>query len=1658
MKKHTRLLSLLLALSLLLTSVFTTTVFASEGDGETTNDSTTEKVVGSYTAPLGSWIPSDGGIKFAVWATEADFLAGNAPVKFSLNNVISEEYVGGRDTEKKTFYVHLFADCEIYQPGSDGKAAQLYTGKNHSVVINLAGFELTVPMGVRIGNSSGVTTTATFTVKNGTFKHTGGQIQTRRQSVLKYDNVVYNYTGGQMVYDEAAKLIEFKDCVVNILSAAGNNFELSVVNDNSFTNELRFINTDVIQTEAPIAPLVRISTSHGADAKLAYRVFFDKDSSVVRPGNMHLIGLNSSNPDRTTAFPVFQVNQEVVFEAGFRMSNNNIIDEYLYTYVNKSSGKALYDQKTVPTAAGYSLLNVSFVDGDQAADVYETVDDDGIITFNKTPDGSLAWTPEGDTSGVDYTGMTFAMWKSEMDYLLGEPPFAFETSTTMLTKVVAASNAQGTSYQNTDLIPGYVRLYADVENKQSRNGQIYIGTNQSLVIDLGGHTLNDKGGFRLTGSAESSLTIKNGTWNLSTYARVMGTGADYSLVFEDLTVKVASNYDFLDAVAADYVRFTDCAVTIENGKAIKLDGTRIDVGTARSTLLLEGTSIAYTTTDPAGSLFVITENVNTDALWDIVIDKESSVSGAASLITLSELYKSGLYTFVALQTVKIENGFLYNGSDAAINVYTFLAYDASTGAAKEAEIKNSDDTLCTITYVASLDEPVDEVDPNPDPAPEGGTTPSPDPGTGTDPTPKPEPEPDPVYPTDKGQYTAPDGAWTPDEAHKGITYGTWASEDDFLAGQPPKTWSTDINLDTTVVGVKDSNGLEYADPTYVPGYVHLFADLENKTAQVVSGHEQKIVINLAGHKIDDTKGFRVGGSSSTHVNASMTIKNGFWNYLSGQIQLRYDVEFIVDNVVFDSSHTQIFYWASADFVTFRNCQFILRKDTHFGLAASYAQYGAPRSTLNFENTEIICVVPITRLFEAATSNYGVTCWDIRFDKDCSIVGKVNELILIDEKFIGGTIYKAQIQNIYFELGFSCTDTSILNGVALYRTTDNMGGEVPNTHIKSSTEVGSIFYSALVLPGTTTPAKGELYAVSDGKITSLVDSIEGKELAYVILVEGARFKIAKIADPDENGATKITCTELQSIPEGATIVFLADLTYDPTGSTAGQGRIHGLNRNIVFDLDGHTFAFDVRLQLEKSFTFMNGKISCENATTIPFYGSAKDETFTFINTDIVFAVAEGSDVYYLFEVVNGDVVMNGGSISAEYRVAFRFINGTENLLSLDGVRIVASYVIDKTYSEGMNLKVNVNNCNVEADCFFRLLGSFASANGDKAEIVIKNSAIIGELVKADAVTAHAITVTVYDTYFSVTPTVPTAAGSLVIPRGQKLMMVEGADLPIAIKTLGAVIKANITLESVFGIQFFIPKDTTITSITIGGVTYNVSELTNTVVYDGVEYLLVTVEDILPSNAAEVIDIVIVYTEGELVNTLASGYSVLDYVKTVLSSDISFYVKEMLVAATEYIAASYQYSAKTNIELDALRQSVTYLANLKENATAEDDDTSMSAVESAFKGAALDLGATNRIRFNLNEAFSGTVSLGGTTYEVVSGKVGELTYIDLELAAYEMYNTVIEVTVGGATGTYSLAKYTYNTMNNDGATDLAKALVSAFYTYTKYANVYYSVVNN
>ena len=110
---------------------------------------------------------------------------------------------------------------------------------------------------------------------------------------------------------------------------------------------------------------------------------------------------------------------------------------------------------------------------------------------------------------------------------------------------------------------------------------------------------------------------------------------------------------------------------------------------------------------------------------------------------------------------------------------------------------------------------------------------------------------------------------------------------------------------------------------------------------------------------------------------------------------------------------------------------------------------------------------------------------------------------------------------------------------------------------------------------------------------------------------------------------------------------------------------------------------------------------------------------------------------------------------------------------------------------------------------------------------------------------------------------------------------------------------------------------------------------------------------------------------------------------------------------------------------------------------------SAISDAFTGAQLNLQDSPKYRFNLNENYTGSVSINGKTYEVVNGLCDGIGYIEITVKAFNLLEPVTLVSANGVAVEYSLSNYYHYHAIEHGA---FANLLNALYAYCETARIY------
>ena len=255
-----------------------------------------------------------------------------------------------------------------------------------------------------------------------------------------------------------------------------------------------------------------------------------------------------------------------------------------------------------------------------------------------------------------------------------------------------------------------------------------------------------------------------------------------------------------------------------------------------------------------------------------------------------------------------------------------------------------------------------------------------------------------------GSYEAPVGVWIPTAEYDGITYAAWSTEDDYLSGAAPVKWYSDTNISREGFGATDDNGTFYADPNFIPGYIHIFSDVTINTKQLVVGHEQKLILNLGGNTVTATKGFRVGGNYAYHPEASLTVKCGTLDLAAGQIQPRGGSTLVFENAVLRTSAVNVVYGAQSRLIHFKDSELIVTSGADFRLSTNFAGQGDGEMSIVFEDSDVIYTnKPKTSVFEFYESHIGSSKWKISFDKDSALIGAITEFVTLREGYVNETV-------------------------------------------------------------------------------------------------------------------------------------------------------------------------------------------------------------------------------------------------------------------------------------------------------------------------------------------------------------------------------------------------------------------------------------------------------------------------------------------------------------------------------------------------------------------------------------------------------------------------------------------------------------------------------
>ncbi len=1534
-----------------------------------------EAPAGSYTQPKGTFVPTDVNVTYAAWANEKSFLDGNAPLKQFTSTTLLNTDIAGYG------YIHVYRDLE----SSD----KIYPTVN--LVINLGGKSITTPTGNKIENG------LTLTIKNGTwFNGTGnpnetGQIQIRPNCSHIIENVHLINRGQWVGYGTKSNLFLFKDSKLEI-NGQNSYFHLVANDVSDVVSELKFINTDIIVggSISKDEGLFSIKKSAGT-AK--WKITLDRNSTLQGKVD-NWVSCSES------AGQAFRYQQQIFIEEGFTCSadakptftyiKTTLNSDNQTTTTNNSApaNDAILKMSVVYPGTEYALLGeLTYTD---IGGMYTLTVPDGAIDapvgYYITPEG--AWTPKG-------TGVTYAIWDKESDYLAGKAPRAQFTSTTLDCEALKAG--------------GYVHLFASV----TANDKVLSPGGVMLTVNLAGHTLTANNGFG-TDYSSFGLTVCNGI----VYNGGQTNLKDGNVLFDNLHI-YQNKYDLSWGAVADTWTYRDCILEINSHDSYYLLGG--NELSQNSCLKFENTDIKVNgSISSQFGLFAITPEYRGIYNYTIIFDGKSSIIGNVPVL-VSCLGEDG--KFAGVQTVIIEEGF--TASQGAVPNFKYIKAPMRDYTAGTESVLDANDTLCNMFVSAR-----GEVTPT---QKEYSFVKNGELYTLTLATDEPDEPDEPVNP----------GAWAP---AANTTYAVWPSLEAFERGDAPTAEYTGnisvANLKSAGVGyVQVYKNIASADWWHIETGDKIIIDLGGTTFTSTHGIEiyggTELTIQNGNLNHEDGQIYFNTVSKMTYRNLVINVTYGQTiTYGYGCTELVYDgctVTLNKSNNYFQLGSTSN---SSPCSLKIFGTQFIVNtnlSDYFF----KFSENGYDNIDANWEIiidgassiTGTGSMPGLVGLYEYYAYNGGD-----RYGKfENTQVIRIGEGFKISKNLVASVAVYTVIE-VDYEASSAAHSAIFKNASTLLANDDRC-----KIYIGDTLASGAPLYA-------NPDASSELYSFSY--------SMDKENVSwYRVNAEG--LYVGTRAKKNANGVAEFSAQDFNTFNKGETIYFAQDVITVDKIETSNKNRTDitfdlGGNKLII---EGGRITFALysaqTLQYEYlSYTFKNGTIDANIKQS--FYGSGhKDAVFTFDNITLNYNYDGGESNARLLDVYAGTFVIKNSTVNATQGCATFFQLGNNyHAVKIENSTINAQYAIGMYQNAQMRLdydnfyiKNSVLNCEVAV---------LLVENDASTQDSFMNLDIVGSKINAPAVLyvdsnapLGKANVRLSDCYLTNAPKISfsntigdnTAQFAVIANTKERVMQVEGVEAYSYYVGKAPIedgdFEANLTLFTDFNLNFF-AKPGVITAVYMNGSPMTAQE------YMGLNKYSVT--GIAPNAAAEAIEFTVWVVKDGVTYKVPLTYSVYEYAKQVINDAALSSSHQLVLSAVKYIQAAYEYCGKAVPEFDSNGVSI-----VPQDTTAE----AVTSLTAAVRSVQLNLKESAYIRFNLKSEYTGTLKINGVSYNVKAGLVGELDYVEVKIRASALTDSII-VEADGVPVKYDLKNY----RNSEKvlADENLGNLVDALYTYGYYAKQY------
>ena len=907
-----------------------------------------------------------------------------------------------------------------------------------------------------------------------------------------------------------------------------------------------------------------------------------------------------------------------------------------------------------------------------------------------------------------------------------------------------------------------------------------------------------------------------------------------------------------------------------------------------------------------------------------------------------------------------------------------------------------------------------------------------------------------------------------------IAWAAWTDEAAYTNGDAPKYWFQNADEAATGTDGGYSTYIYVVDNTVK--YYHVFAE------ELAFGS----AINAAGATTVKTSTTVNFGSQEVKLSGDFTMQSGSVVFKNGTLntasyRFRPGDSGCNNYHVFENLHiiigyTHLSYGGNFAQWKFVDCDIDVTQPSN-GTAGvfHFDSYVMNKTTAGyrqivFEGTDINVTGAMTNkgLFEVWAREGNETNFTVLFDKDSSINGKVDRFVTLC-KMSSAATFSSPLK-FYFEEGFEISADALssikTNGyferVGHSTATSTKGGDYKFWTQDGDENDASLVHMYLVNKGESTDTDyrnwtktpfADVYPISDAGVYTLAP-YSADELNYKIWASEADKNNA----PLYVGIGNLTVNTF-ALP-GATTNCYVELQKDTdflNGTADSQADVGSSGRTIVIDLNDKTLAIQNRIfKVGGSFEFKNGNVvaaypngfQMQAASGAKFYMTEVDYSATILGyfSTLSELVVKDSKL-----TLTGALPISFASHAANIEANVKFINTdiictSKDLSALAYDRTGCNYQNNSAIvSFFMNAdNATANNWNLVFDkdssitCTNVTNPNFVTFTGsvDAFETALANNGPFVTIEEGFSTGANSLPdMTYYKARHNGAGAIEARNDNIftiVDSNGNVITDFHGvlnADGTYALTkteskpTLGSDLQANLTLYSNFELNFF--AQGIVKGIYNNGVAITAEEKQVT----GRDKYVIAV----PVNeAADELDLLIKVAVGEETHIYPATYSVLDYANQIIDGTYAADAKELITAAMNYANAAYAASSKAAFEFSGVALP-----------TVENTNATVESINAAISGAQLDLGSGFKFRFNLKSDFNGTLAIGENSWEVVDGKFGELTYVEVDLRAYELADALAISIDGGEVVYYGIGNYA-KAVNND--------LVNALYTYCQIAKSY------